>query len=67
MFSNVNNSFLNILMNNMPKMTKDEKKAYHKRYYRANAIRLQALARVRYWNLVYKFKDAPQKKTRKKN
>ena len=47
-------------------MTKNEKKAYHKRYYRANAIRLQALARVRYWNLVYKFKEVPVKKQEKK-
>jgi hypothetical protein len=49
----------------MTNKTKDEKKAYHKKYYLDNIERLQALARVRYWSLVYKKGMTPKKKAKK--
>jgi hypothetical protein len=40
----------------MPKRTIDEKKAYHRKYYLDHIDRLQGLARVRYWAMVYRMK-----------
>jgi hypothetical protein len=48
------------------KKSKAEKKAYHKQYYRDNIDRLQALARIRYWALVYKLKEPPVRKQERK-
>lgn len=39
--------------------SKEEKRAYHRQYYQDNIERLQGLARIRYWALVYKLKDPP--------
>ena len=40
----------------MPRRTKAEKREYHRKYYQDHIERLQGLARIRYWAMVYRMK-----------